>query len=643
MDEITVSVATYNFKKEFVSLTNALKLEPAYEYYELEDPKNAATFVVTEQASLVIISVNSKEDLIRLASLVKEAKKKHNRVVKFAVYTTGGHQFDKAISKLGIMDFVEANATTKALRYKVDFWVKSLKAQLKKTNYAETMKAKGAGADAKAEEKRAANSIVWEAPMDNTDDMWILKSDEHCRNIMKRWMVKLMGPSPYVGRWVETTSRGVWAFKFKDEDNSFCSQVGQWYFRGNQKPDFIWKENLWLFTSEQFDLFYQQKGGSPVVRMCSKQRVLTICKNSEFAKTKEDIIVESFDRELVFGGEAAEEESKDVIENDGLKGFDPLKGKGKTDQLAGGPLSGKQKGSDHLGGGPLSGDGETDDVTSPLLAMGLKPGDQDVSDGALEGRFEAEESPDWNEDDHHETEHLSGFYGKDAKRKAQRDDESGKPLVEKLKPEGKKGALAGKSKTDDVTSPLLAMGLEDGDQDVSDGALEGSFADDESPEWNEDDSHETEHLSGHYGKGKKRESERRDLERALSGASDTDHIKTHYGTEEDEEASAEAELQDDDAPESYDDESEEFPEEEASPLRAKSGEGKRGKQSERKAGQPEEEAESPAFMDRLAEKKKQQKERNSGPKPAAAEVHSIDHLRNLKLLFEKAAKQYKRG
>jgi len=438
MDQVqTIRVAKFLFKKEFSSLSNALNAEPAYDVVELADSAQTAFKSLSEeQATLVIVSLNSKEDLIQLTYLVKESKKA-NLIVKFVVSTALGAKFDKAISKLGIMDYLEATMTSKALRYKVDFWIKSLRVQLKKTVVEDpSIKKKTVSEqEAQAKKKNTEMELTWAPPMDCVEDIWLVRPED-VRKVMGKYLVRAKGPSPYVARWVESSRPGHFEFKFKSEVNDYCSKEAVWYFKGAQKPDFVWKENIWMITGDNYDLFCEVDG-QVISRMSLKNKVLTVSEISEYAKTKEGIIVESFDRSLVSGGEGLEDEEA-AFDEDGSNRFKnlegknktdhieagplsgkaktehqegaPLSGKSQTDQLSG-PLSGKQKTTDHIDSGPLSGEVETDDVTAPLLAMGLEDGEQDLSDDPLSMEADQQIADSKPLVEKKKTEHIATHYG----------------------------------------------------------------------------------------------------------------------------------------------------------------------------------------------------------------------------------------
>jgi hypothetical protein len=254
------------------------------------------------------------------------------------------------------------------LRFKLDFWLKSIKAQLK-TSELQNPRTKTHNSPSN---DTLTDKKIFEQPgykfgpaLDFEDDIWILKNETDCKRVISRWLVKIMGPSPYVGQWVETDKPNVWSFQIQSSVKKFFSQKdGVWNFSGDQKPDFIWKENLWLMTGEHFELFFRD-GSQVHYRLKLKDKVFSIAENSEYAKTKKQKIIESFDKELVIKKEAPAVESKKNIENTADLLTSHMEGSGRTDQLKNGPLSGKTK-TNQMINDMLAGHGSTDKLPGHL-------------------------------------------------------------------------------------------------------------------------------------------------------------------------------------------------------------------------------------------------------------------------------------
>ena len=386
-------VLKFLFRSEWKVLNEALTLKSPYEFKSCENAEEVIKNLTPESAGLVVASLKDKNDLIQIATLVKLTKKAAaNSLIKIVVINfSQDKQFEKAISRLGVSDLLEQTINSKGLRFKVDFHMRSLAVQIRnqpQVNTASSSQAKEAGKT--AEKKVADNVPVWVPGLDCEDDIWILRNDQDCKKVLTRWLVKYMGPSPYVAQWADSGTPGVWRFDFKEDNNEFVYGKGAWFFRGEQKPEFIWSENNWLFTGSSFELFYKE-GDAIYQRVKLKDKVLTIAKNSDFGKTKLQKVMESFNKELVFkrdqvakGEDESIEQDQELYKNLSGKGktdtldHGPLSGKGSTDALDHGPLSGEGS-TDNLKGGPLSGKGKTSNTTNNPLSMDLDLGENDLS------------------------------------------------------------------------------------------------------------------------------------------------------------------------------------------------------------------------------------------------------------------------
>lgn len=386
-------VIKFLFKQEWKVLADCVGQSDAFKMDGISTAAELVTFVNTEPASLVITSLFDKNDLVQLATFMKQIKGTKDRAIKVVVINFSGQkQFDNAIAKLGIQDVIEPKINNKALKFKIDFWAKALNAHAKKHSGSEMSTKNSKPNDAKTDDKKNQDQTAsWQAPLECEDDIWIIKNETaDCKKVLSKWLVRLMGPGPYVAQWNELEGKkNVWRFDIKEEmRDTYIPEGGSWYFSGDQKPEFLWKENLWMFTGTNFELFYRDKKNAHFSRLKLKEKSLTIAKNSDFGTTKEQIILESFDKELVFKGDAAKKEETDVVENDNVINTN-LEGKGKTDSIENKDLSGKNSDQEKLGG-HLKGNVEEKDKPIDDKGMGLK-GETEKADGFWDGKSSTDE------------------------------------------------------------------------------------------------------------------------------------------------------------------------------------------------------------------------------------------------------------
>lgn len=344
MSSQNIPIIKFLFRSEYQVLNETLNVKPIYESEEISSANDLASYVSTTPAALIITSLKEKEDLLEIATFMKIVKKvAKDSIFKIVVINfSGDKNLEKAIAKLGIQDSVEPGINTRGLKFKIDFWMKSLNVQVKNNPGSQLAKTNNS-TDVKGEREIKVSNLnlpVWEASLELEDDIWILKNDQDCKKILSKWLIRLLGPAPFIGQWVEVKP-GIWRFDIKEEEKEmYVPNEGAWYFSGDQKPEFVWKENRWLISGDNFNLFFKNQSQT-FSRLSCSNKIFKIAKNSLFANTKETIILESFDKELVFKQEATR--------------LQDLEGKGDTDQLGSGHLSGKNKSSDTLSGN-LSGE-----------------------------------------------------------------------------------------------------------------------------------------------------------------------------------------------------------------------------------------------------------------------------------------------
>lgn len=509
-----IPVIKFLFKDGFKVLNEALNLSPGYTVEEFTTANDLSTYLSTEPAALIIASLRDKNDLIQIATFIKLAKKvaKDTAIKTVVINFSGDRTFDKAIAKLGIQDLIEVSINTKALKFKLDFWMKSLNAQIKKNPNANSQNTVKSLDQSNVQDRKGPdlNSPIWQEALDLEDDIWILKNDADCKKVLSKWLIRLLGPSPYVGQWSEVKA-GIWRFDIRNtEKEMYCPGPGAWFFHGDQKPDFVWKENIWMITGDNFELYYKE-GNQVFSRLKSKEKVLTIAKNSLFAKTKEPVIIESFDKELVFKKEAQK--------------LEDLEGKNKTDQINGDPLSGKNKPADKLGGN-LAGKTEGEkaiqhDNLSQKTSTAHESkfwGGKNTADAQKDGDFTGPKAdgPKAGEDlsrDRKDNDHQKYY-------KNHNEAEKYEAATEKERkangPEKQAGNLAGKSSTDEVPKHY------DNNKSQKEKEVEAKREDEYSGKSN------TDKLKSHLGAKEKTEAEKKESG-DLDGKSSTDKIDSHYG------------------------------------------------------------------------------------------------------------------
>lgn len=281
MNSGTIPIVKFMFEEEIGVFNQTLSANPSYQSFSIHQVDELVRYLSTVPSVLIIAYLRNKEHFAQIATFMKLAKQaSRNSVFKIVVFNfTGDNTFAKGIIKLGIQDQIEPYINCKGLKFKIDFWMKALRAQERTLPQ--------------------STGVNWLEPLALEDDIWILKSEQDCKKILNRWLIKLTGPGPFVAQWIEVKSN-VWRFDFKESDKEmYLGGKGAWFFSGEARPEFVWKENSWLIAGDNFELFYQDED-KVFSRLKSLNKNLKICKNSLYAKTKEPLILEQLEKEVVF-------------------------------------------------------------------------------------------------------------------------------------------------------------------------------------------------------------------------------------------------------------------------------------------------------------------------------------------------------
>ncbi len=448
------------------------------------------------------------------------------------VNATDNKQFERAIQKLGSVEILEPTVNVKALRFKMDFWMKAMRGQAKKIG---TMNQKTLEQSTAVENGVDGKAINMLPPLDCESDIWILSRESDCKKIISRWMVKMMGPSPYVASWNDVPGKqNVWTFEIKKSfAEMFVSASGAWFFKGDQKPEFNWQENRWMFTGENLELFFfDTKAFS---RLKVDNRILKLAGNSHFAKTKESIIVDTFNKDLVFKNEAELLKGNTLeFENEGDLGGN-LEGKVKDksesakgnlhgkvkdqEEIADGKLKGKIKDAEEAQSGNLSGKSNGEESAESQDKKHGQASDQIRSN--WDGKLSPEEVAAKQEKDQqqHNDKLQSNWGGKltPAEMKAKEEKEH-QQHNEKLQ-----NNWGGKSSSDSInTKGVSAPGI--------DGLNEGSLLDLKKTEKEHQTHYKNHNEATKYEADETRKNQYQSSDESdLGGKSSTDKLSAHYG------------------------------------------------------------------------------------------------------------------
>jgi hypothetical protein len=427
---IDFGIAFFNFnafERNIRQWEKAYRREGPPDYDAFMDAEEATEFVRSLRSGIVVFHLRKKKELPELVRLLKSiyplVKKKQVKV--FGVYEGQNKKVRQLLVKLKVEDFLEvSDINPKTFKFKVDLWKRTIQRALntdEDTDYNKKRSDKQSGFLTSS-----TRDVIKEDPIDIPEDQWIIKSVDDCKFFMLHWSIKMMGPSPYAGRWEDSEKRyknsTIWVWTISDKaPEEFQGYEGLWYLIG-EKPDYLWDEDRWLFKGKaELKLTYYDNEKN-VSRFFVKGGDLHVSKNSKSALRKESAIIETFENNLETSEELLRDTKKefeddtdvkelqarqegqnydgtlagDIADKDDMGGnYD---GKNKTEHQGGGPAGSIEddeglKGFDDLEGFLNRGDedgeendhsGETDDLGGPLKGMMEgEDGEADDEEGEL--------------------------------------------------------------------------------------------------------------------------------------------------------------------------------------------------------------------------------------------------------------------
>ncbi|MCM0606119.1 MAG: PilZ domain-containing protein [Xanthomonadaceae bacterium] len=189
------------------------------------------------------------KDLLRVVNYLKINKPEGN----FLICVAGTIQHPKLqeiFQKMGCADYIVLNQAPRAVRIKLNRLSERLE-----FNKDSLFGGQGAG-----ERTAKSGKVTRVGSIEIPHDYWIYPKWSVFKKIMGHWIFELRGPSPNVGRWLESDMEGEWhdgCFWWTPHDldySLFKGQVGSWVYKSKVFPEF--KEPHWTFVGQEPQLIY---------------------------------------------------------------------------------------------------------------------------------------------------------------------------------------------------------------------------------------------------------------------------------------------------------------------------------------------------------------------------------------------------
>lgn len=303
-----IVILKFLFHENFSILTDAIASTVEKGGIEVEEAitsKETATILASYSGGgIVFASLKTKEDMMQIASFMKkESKMMASSNYKFIVIDYANNkEFTSILSKMTITEIMKPDIQLRALKHKLNLWLTPFLEKKKNTqkNEEQTVK-KTEVQQEKPTPKKETDSIKlnWQDPLKLEDDIWIIKDANDCKNILSNWLVRITGPSPAIGKW-KKEKENEWRYVIVEkEKNLFTPGDGNWFFQGEQTPEFKWDENIWIFKGSQFEIFFLGSKGRFSRIKVNSNKTADVAKNSVYAQKKEQLILDSFKMELI--------------------------------------------------------------------------------------------------------------------------------------------------------------------------------------------------------------------------------------------------------------------------------------------------------------------------------------------------------
>ncbi len=324
---------------------------------------------------VVIFALQNKPELVEVVKICKANIRSIKKdLVKISGFNlTNSDKVDNILRKHGCADILDEYLTFKTLDHKVSLWTKSIGVVIDKIRSARES-AEKVVKDTSNQTVKAKDDNPYELtePLKFASDCWVIGKKTDIRFVMGHWIVELVGPGPYVGRWDEVQSKDdpdnqYWQWvPMHEETYLFIEHEGRWVFRG-KKPEFQNDANKWQFVAPAPALFFTFDDGSqePLYRFkIDNNGKLDIARNSKYGQGKKEMMLESADPKVVMVHEEEQEaEDKKIKKDDAgdLGGTMEAKSDG-TEHIETRTMESKTAGTEHIENRTMDGKTTTEKI-----------------------------------------------------------------------------------------------------------------------------------------------------------------------------------------------------------------------------------------------------------------------------------------
>ncbi len=315
-----------------------------------DDERSINKFFSHTPKGIFFFTVSSKEELQAAVKVLRTQRKaiKKGLIKPTCILGKSNRKIEQILAKYNCKEILPADIRAKSAVYKIDFWAKQITGQAKRYQ-PESSKEAISKVEIEKEKETKTSSVIFVEPIEQESDIWIVKHKTDAKKILRRWLLRVMGPSPQVCKWEEVEnstnkSQKTWKLRFTSDEIMFYESEGVWLFEG-AKPEFDWKMKRWNFSSDAPRLYFLEKDKDAVMRFEIAGTNLEVCENSKKAMAKEASIIKTFDTSYSFEKKKEDEEDETSIESDAKTEAGNLEGDVKDNRRDSSHMRGDSKNS----------------------------------------------------------------------------------------------------------------------------------------------------------------------------------------------------------------------------------------------------------------------------------------------------------
>lgn len=295
--------------ESFTKIRDQLSQDASFSMKEFTSPQELSAMLSSVPVALVVFHLFKSDQVVKHITILKGFGEaiKSGRIKPVLIHGRIPDDVINIYQKYGCREFVKEPATFKSISFKFKKMLATLESKIRNKTEKEIELRRNKsratnGAPDESEKKKPGFNWVTTANFEG--DCWLFEGIDP-RWVMNKWMVRMRGPSPTVGKWIAADEKErsksdqlLWRWEFSDpNDKRFVKVDGHWFLRG-RKPDFIGEQ--WVFVSSKLEMYF--KGPDEKVLFSkiatTKESDIDVSRDTAYAKSIIEALIESLNKVL---------------------------------------------------------------------------------------------------------------------------------------------------------------------------------------------------------------------------------------------------------------------------------------------------------------------------------------------------------